>query len=244
MARIKNVQHQKNPFLSPVNDISFYPYPAMVHCLEVVKQSFAGPCPVLLVLGDFGSGKSLMMKQFLADEPSVWKACKVSPRDMDATESFGKSRPTREHRAYLYRTDESTALMMDDSQNLDVDELLFLLRQAGFGGGEKQFDKLVFFTEPSFLQQMDELAEILADDGVVDQVFMPRLSRMEAETYILKRLDSVDYKGSRIFSTAELDWIYDESGGYPGGINEMAARIFSQKTKEGGKLSAFFKNFF
>ncbi len=184
------------------------------------------------------------MKQFLADEPHLWKACKVIPRDMDATESFGKPGPLREHKAFLYSTDEKTALMMDDAQNLDIDELLFLLRQTGLDGGERQMDQLVFFAEASLLQQMDELSEILPEDHVVDQVFMPRLSRIEAETYILKRLDSVEFKSSKVFSTAELDWIYDESGGYPGGINEMAARIFNQKTKDGGKLASFFKHFF
>jgi len=54
----------------------------------------------------------------------------------------------------------------------------------------------------------------------------------------------VDFKGGKLFNSSELDWIFDESGGYPGGINETAARIFSQKMKDGGKFSKFFKNFF
>lgn len=244
MARTKNNQHQKNPFLSAVDETTFYPYPAMNHCLESLRLAFFGSCRILVVLGDFGSGKSLMMKQFLAEESKLWKPCKVNPREMDATESFGPGRPLREHRAYLYRAEEKTALLMDDAHNLDIDELLFLLRLTGLGGGERQTDMLVFFAEISLLQQLDELSEIITEEGILEQVIMPRLSRLEVETYILKRLDSVGFKGEKLFTSSELDWIYDESGGYPGGINETAARIFNQKTKTAGKLSVFFKNFF
>lgn len=244
MVRTKNSQHKKNPFLSAVDETSFYPYPAMNHCLELLNKAFSGLSRIVLVLGDFGSGKSLMLKQFLSEESNLWKPCKVNPREMDSTESFGPGKPLREHKAYLYRTEEKTALLMDDAHNLDIDELLFLLRLAGLGGGESQTDKLVFFAETSLLQLLDELAELLTEEGTVDQIFMPRLSRLEVETYILKRLDSVDFKGGKLFNSSELDWIFDESGGYPGGINETAARIFSQKMKDGGKFSKFFKNFF
>jgi type II secretory pathway predicted ATPase ExeA len=244
MVRIKNSQHKKNPFLSAVDETSFYPYPAMNHCLDELSSAFSGLSRIVLVLGDFGSGKSLMMKQFLAENPALWKPCKVNPREMDATESFGPGKPLREHKAYLYRTDEKTALLMDDAHNLDIDELLFLLRLTGLGGGESQTDKLVFFAETSLLQFLDELSELLVEEGTVSRILMPRLSKLEAETYILKRLDSVDFKGGKLFTSSEPEWIYDESGGYPGGINEVAARIFSQKTKEDGKFSKFFKNFF
>lgn len=259
MKRIKKIQHQKNPFLSAVDGTSFYPYPSMTQSLDLLRQSFCSPFKVILVLGDFGSGKSLMMKQFLADEAALWKPCKINPRAMDELAGPRPGKMMREFKAFLYRTAEQTAFMMDDAHSLDIDEVLALLRLTGLAGGELQADKLVLFAEPSILQMMDELADVIAEQEAVDpetgqpeaespetvkQIAMPRLSRIEAETYILKRLDSVHFNDEKFFTASEMDWIFDESGGYPGGINETAARLFTQKIKDSSRLSMFLKHFF
>jgi type II secretory pathway predicted ATPase ExeA len=236
-------QHQKNPFLSAVDEISFYPYPAMSHCLDMLKGLFEGPCQVVLVLGDFGSGKTLMMKQFLAEAARLWKPCKINPREMEGGQTIGRDKPQREFKAFHFKTPEKTSLMMDDAHHLDTDEILSLIRLTGLAMGDRQMDKLFFFAESEILPAFDELGELIPEDAL-EKIFMPRLSRIEMETYILKRLDSVKFSDGNLFTESELDWIFDESGGFPGGINETAARLFAQKTKETRKLSLFLKNFF
>ena len=229
--------------------MSFYPYPTLGQSLDNLKERFCGTSRLLLVLGDFGSGKTLMMKQFLAGESNLWKPCKVNPSDSgNDDEPMVSARTSRGYRAYIYSAGDKTALMMDDAQNLSVEDISFLIGLTGDADDGKQVDQVVLFAETSILQIVDELSELLSGEGDVDQVFMPRMSRLEADTYILKRLDSVHHKAGRLFTSSELDWIYDESGGYPGGINEAASRIFTQKTKDEGegegRFSTFLKKFF
>ncbi len=258
--RLKKRQHQKNPFLSSVDELSFYPYPARTQCLRSIIEAFHGTGRVILVIGEFGSGKTLMLKEFLAETPSFWEPCRINPRLMDEMAGPRPGKMMREFKAFLYQNDGGMALLMDDAHNLDTDELLSLLRMAGLAGGERQADKVLLFTEPSLLGSLNELSDMLMDtppeepddenpeqpaDEAVKQIVIPRLTRVETETYVLKRLDTIQLDMEEpLFSADDLDWIFDESGAYPGGVNETAARLFTRKLKERSRLSMFLKHFF
>lgn len=258
--RLKKTQRQKNPFLSSVDESTFYPYTARTRCLHSIIEAFQGPGRVILVIGDFGSGKTLMLQEFLADNPSSWEPCRINPRLMDELAGPRPGKMMREFKAYLHQGDGRTALLLDDAHHLETDEFLSLLRLTGLAGGDRQADKVLLFTEPSLLGSLNELSDMLVDPDPVEQdedvseqpaednvrqIVIPRLTRMETETYVLKRLNSIQWNEDEpLFSADDLDWVFEESGGYPGGINETAARLFTQRLKDRSRLSMFLKNFF
>lgn len=232
-----------NPFLTHVETGTFYAYPALNQRLGMIDKLFSGESRLMLILGDTGSGKTLLMKQFLAREEKYWKTCRINAHDPTDIPSEEKLRNMVSHRAYMYMNRNFPVIMMDDAHTLTKDELAFLVRLTGISGFHRQVDKLVLFAEPSILCTLSELSGMVAEAGAIEKIFMPRLSFPETQAYVTKRLLAERIDAETLFSQSDLQRIHQDSGGSPGGINQAAARLYSQKTRNGISFKRFFKQF-
>lgn len=233
-----------NPFTAQVDGGTFYNYPALRQRLHMIETLFLGKSRLLVIIGDGGSGKTLLMQQFLARDESHWKVCRINAHDPSDAPFDEKLKNMVAHRAYMYTKAPMPIIMMDDAHTLTRDELSFLLRLAGVRGFQRQIDKLVFFCESSLLSRLSELSDILPDEGVVEKIYMPKLTLMETQDYVSRRLASAKVESGTLFSRADLELIHEESGGSPGGINHAAARMYDRKKQDGVRIKRFFKQFF
>lgn len=235
------IESIQNPFLNHVNTGTFYVYPALSQRLGMINNLFAGESRLILVLGEAGSGKTLLMKQFLAREEDHWKSCRINAHDPTDMPSDEKLQNMVDHRAYMYMNRNFPVIMMDDAHGLTEDELAFLLRLTGVNGFHRQVDKLVLFAEPSILCTLSALSGMIAEAGAIEKIFMPRLSFPETQDYVAKRLLAGHMDADALFSRSDMEWIHQDSGGSPGGINQAAARLYQQKTRNGIGFKRLFK---
>lgn len=210
----------------------------------MIEKLFFGKSRLLVVLGGQGSGKTLLMQQFLAKEESHWKVCRINAHDPTDDPFDEKLKNMVSHRAYMYINAPMPIIMMDEAHTLTKDELAFLLRLAGVKGFQRQIDKLVFFCEPSILSLLSELSGIIPDEGAIEKIYMPKLTFPETQAYVNKRLSLAHAELDTFFSQSDLAQIHEESGGAPGGINHAAARIYKQKKQNGVRGRGFFKQLF
>lgn len=244
MTNNKQPEPTNNPFLSNTDKQTFYPYPALSQRLHVITRLFTGKSRLLLILGEKGSGKTLLMHLFMAHDEKNWKVCRINAHDPTNIPNDQNLRGMKEHRAYLHTQNEFPIVMMDDAHTLTTNELAFLLRLTGLKGYQRQIDKLVLFCESSIMSCLSDLSEMIPETGVVEKVFMPRMTMVDTQVYVNMRLAAAGYLDTTFFTMSDMELIHKESGGCPGGVNDVAARIFNQKNREGNKLKSFFKQFF
>ncbi|MBU1169467.1 MAG: hypothetical protein KKD44_07875 [Proteobacteria bacterium] len=240
----KQQEKINNPFLAHVGKQTFYLYPALSQRLHVITRLFGGNSRLLLIIGETGSGKTLLMQQILAQDEKNWNVCRINAHDSTDMPNDQNLRGMKEHRAYMLRKNELPVVMMDQAHDLSTHELSFLIRLTGAKGYQRQIDKLVFFCEPSIMTRLSEFSEMIPEAGAVEKVFMPRFSMAETKVYVDKRLAAEGYMGATFFTPSDIEMIYEESGGCPGGVNRAAAELFNQKNRDGMHLKALFKQFF
>lgn len=241
MAIKSSVTFSKNPFLSDINEKSFYSFSSLKQRLEMLKRLFGGNSRLILVVGERGSGKTLMMKQFLAVDEALWKSCRINAHNPLEENGDAKLAEMKQHRAYLYQGGEFPVVMMDDAHTLSYAELQFLIKMTGVKGYERQLDKLVLFCEPSLIKSVAGFSEDIPDEGVVEKIFMAALTRNESEEYLGRRMVAAGYTGQMPFSGSEVDTLYEISGGWPGVLNEEADRLLKKKMSESSKIPSLFR---
>lgn len=244
MASKTQLQMTKNPFLSEIDETSFFCFSSMQQRIEMLKRLFKGKSRLVVVLGDRGSGKTLMLKQFLACEESFWKTCRINAHNPMDAENDSKLVRMKEHRAFIYQSEEMPSIMMDDAHTLTSTELLFLIQMTGVRGYARQIDKLVLFCEPVILQALSDLAGLIPEEGTVEKIYMGALARDEVDEYLLRRFIAAGYAGKNPFSSTDVDRLYQASGGRPGVLNEEADMLLKKKMSEDTKLPSFVRKIF
>lgn len=232
----------KNPFKSDVTEKTFYHFQSLQQRLDLLIRIFSGGSRLILVVGCSGSGKTLLMKQFLAHDETNWKRCRINAKNpMDEEKNFMLDR-MKEHKAYIYSKGEYPVIMMDNLHELNSEELLFLIQMTGSKGYVRLVEKLVLFCEPEFVKKLSDFSESIPEEGLIDKIHMPALTRDETEEYLNKWIFSSGHVGASSFTHSDIDSLYDESGGWPGIINLKAAELLERKPGDEKKLVSFFKN--
>jgi hypothetical protein len=91
---------------------------------------------------------------------------------------------------------------------------------------------------------VSELSGLIPEAGAVEKVFMPHMTMAETTTYLNRRINASNGSGPSLFTASDIERIQEESGGFPGLVNQAAARLFEKKQFDGGRLKSFFKQLF
>jgi len=230
-----------NPFTAEVNSQSFYLYPSLSQRLHMALRLFEGQSRLILILGETGSGKTLLASQIMARDEGFWKVCRINAHDPTDEPCNRDIKDLKEHRAYMHTRHEWPLVMMDEAHLLTRGELSFLIRLTGVKGYQRQIDKLVFLGSPSLLNHLSEFNDMIPQTGAIEKVFMPRMTVAEARIYLDKHLKAAGVSPAVVFKDAEVEHIHKTAGGYPGGINRAAASLFDRKCRQGKGFSSLIK---
>ena len=227
---------QTDPFTDDINEKSFYHYPALKQRHSLLLRLFAGGSRLVFIIGDPGSGKTLFLNQFLANDEQNWKKCRVHP---DAT--VGKRGNVPEYPAFINNNSEMPSILMDDAHKLSAAELIFFIRMLGGDGQPRRLRQILFFGESSILQLIMQLENEIPNDATMEKIYMPSLSQKETNEYISRRLCATGYTGSMPFAQPDINRIFQHSGGNPGNINSYASIALGKKLHGKNKVTSLIK---
>lgn len=233
---------EKKPFSSEVDEKSFYYYPALKQRLELLIRLYRCESSIIVILGDKGSGKTLLVQQFLALDLCGWKKCLIHPQGRKKEQAGGGTVKSDKFKAFINRSGSLPVILADDVHKLELPAMLFLIGMTGKNAPGKAIGQLILFGEPSVLQKLSQLKEHLPENQSVEKIYMPSLSHRETGEYISRKICSAGYTGTPPLTVPEINRIFQDSGGLPGKIDLYAAEALDKKIRKKNRVKSFFRN--
>lgn len=231
-AFLGHYQLSHDPFATRVPGFKFFPAqrkPVLGQLHHLARYSQL----LLVVTGPHGSGKTLLRQALVAstNKQSV-QSVVVSARGAgDATGVLrqvaqalnvaqAEMRPILAQVVQLALTGQEVYILVDDAEQLGESALEALL---GLAAGTPEGRPHVFlFGEASIIDRLDQLC---AESGTEEERFhvieLAPYTEEETREYLAQRLDGAG-QGVELFSAAQISDIHEQSGGWPGAINQVA----------------------
>ena len=231
-AFLGHYQLSHDPFATRVPGFKFFPAqrkPVLGQLHHLARYSQL----LLVVTGPQGSGKTLLRQALVAstNKQSV-QSVVVSARGAgDATGVLrqvaqalnvaqAEMRPILSQVVQLALTGQEVYILVDDAEQLGESALEALL---GLAAGTPEGRPHVFlFGEASIIDRLDQLC---AESGTEEERFhvieLAPYTEEETREYLAQRLDGAG-QGVELFSAAQITDIHEQSGGWPGAINQVA----------------------
>jgi type II secretory pathway predicted ATPase ExeA len=198
----------------------------------------------IVITGEVGSGKSTIVAHLVATiDPAQLTIGQVVTSKLDGEEiihvvaqSFGLDIGGHDKASALgaiesFLHDEARAgrrclLVVDESQNLEVEALEELRMLSNFQLGSYPLLQTLLLGQPEFretLQTHKNLEQLR--QRVIAAHHLEAMEPAEIEPYVLHRLRLVDWQGNPAFDQRVFAELYTASGGIPRRINQIATRL-------------------
>ncbi|MDT4801075.1 Cell division protein DamX [compost metagenome] len=227
-AYLGHYQFTHDPFAARVPGFKFFPAqrkPVLGQLHHLARYSQL----MLVVSGPHGSGKTLLRQALVAStNKQAVQSLVVSARN--SAEAGGLLRQIAQglniaqadvrsilaQVAQLALTGQEVYLLVDDAEELDDTALGNLLALAE--GNVEARAHVFLFGEDSLLAHLDALADGEERFHVIE---LQPYSQEETREYLAQRLEGAG-RGIELLSDEQVDEIHLQSGGWPGGINQVA----------------------
>lgn len=192
----------------------------------------AGQDALVLVIGEWGSGKTSLMKRFLDTAPIPY----VQGRFRGPIEDHS-SRPVptllRNHPVFILRNKAQSTVILDDAQALGLEEIAFLLQIISPPNGVRTVKRMVLFGEPSINTEFSALGKALPDATAVSRIYLPAMTPDETAAYLRQRLCAIGFTDNTLCDGRIARELHRIGSGLPGRVNLAADRWLQEKlTKE------------
>jgi type II secretory pathway predicted ATPase ExeA len=177
---------------------------------------------LILIIGESGSGKTTLLNRFLASADVNWRTCRIRAHFLVNSNNKPRIKNLNDRRVYILPQDPIPIVMFDDAHDLTGTELKYLLQDALVPGSSQKLKRLVLFGEPSFMATLEHLSAIIAEETILNKIYMPPLTISETAIYLRHRLSAAGYTGKNPFKPSVINVIQKASGGLPGRINAEA----------------------
>lgn len=203
--------------------------------------------PLLVVIGELGIGKTVLLRQFAARAKDNWRIIAITARiEMDRddlirtlSEALGLSVQNQvdpnarlialiaQLRA-LRQTAQVPILLIDDAQVLSVSSLELIQRLCS-ENDDGHIISVILFGTPQLqsLWNRETLAPLAA--RVTHTFEMAPYSEEETTRYIRHRFSAAGASGDGPFDTITMNKIYAATGGIPSKINEIARKTLMDR---------------
>jgi MSHA biogenesis protein MshM len=239
------------PFgITPDTDF-VYPSSSHIEALNLLHVALASGEGFVKIVGEIGTGKTVLCRKFLAELGPEWKAAylpnpQVEPRAFlrEVADDLGSAdgAPEAAHIIKrlnarlldLARAGKKVVVCIDEAQTMPRLTLESLRLLSNLETEKRKLLHIVLFGQP-------ELDEMLAAHAVRQLrqriAFHHRLRLLEADevgNYVEQRLRIAGYSGEPIFTPAGLRALRHHSGGTPRLVNILAHKCLLAVFGEGG----------
>jgi type II secretory pathway predicted ATPase ExeA len=213
----------------------FYASPLTVQRLATLNQLVGcRNSPVILVLGEKGSGKTTLMNQLIADKRHAWQVCRIHLR---LRSNFcGAAMRNLQNRMVFFSRSDPPSVIVDDAHQFSESELRLLVQSAFAADGARKLQSIVMFAELPMRERFSEIASALPPMTGIDKIFMAPLNEKQTGAYLEHRVRTAGLLKTFPFSADQIRVIHQASRGLPGWINSQA--ILELHRIHAGKRSA------
>jgi putative secretion ATPase (PEP-CTERM system associated) len=242
-------------------DPAFY-FESLTHrkALSYLSYGLAQGEGFVVITGEVGAGKSTLVAHLMATiDPARLTAAQIVTSKLDAEElvhvvaqAFGlivdghdKASALGAIEAFLHdeaRAGRRCLLVVDESQNLQLDALEELRMLSNFQLGAHPLLQTLLLGQPEFREtiqahpQLEQLRQ-----RVIAAHHLDAMERDEVQTYIEHRLKCVGWEGNPAFDQRVFAELYEASGGVPRRINQICNRLMllgavEQRTRIDGAM--------
>lgn len=208
----------------------FFASPLTSQRLIVLKQMVGGRSPVILVIGERGSGKTTLMNQFISDARNRWSVCRIRLKPKKASPKE-PCQNLNNRLVFLTKKDSPPSVIIDDAHQLSGLELQLLMQSSFSSESTRKFQSIVLFAEPQMRNRLAEIAGWLPPKSVIDKIYMAPLTEKQTAAYLEHRVKVAGYCEKDLFSSDQIRTIHALSGGLPGWINGEAYMLLKRMKK-------------
>ncbi len=220
--QMTDFENPDNPFSTEILLTPFYSNKLIEQFFSVLVNSIGGKDFLILVIGEFHSGKTTLLNKLTSQHQDNVISCHLKIRESDDPLSENSNRP-----AFLYKTENSQVIILDDAHQLNIHELSIILKNAW--DSNKEIKQLILFCEPQINSILSSLLKRMPKKTSVNKLYLPSFDKKQTESYLNHYLKEADLKDQFSFSKINVKNIYKNSKGLPGKINLEAEQIFSKK---------------
>ncbi len=234
---------QKAPFADTSDEAFFYADPERTKYLDMLQHLLQYSEEILVLSGDVGTGKSLLLEKLAARADEQWLVCHIV-----CSEPTGGDSLFAQIAACLNLQAEGDAagmldalctqlnelqqhhfpvLLIDDAQNLSDDALEMALHLAGLDGANGKLLHLVMAGDRVLNERLgDKRFSALPPPHRLE---LDGLGEAHSAAYLMRRLQAAGHEGDSPFSVAELKQLHKETIGIPGQLNLAANKLLNAK---------------
>lgn len=197
---------------------------------------------ILLVTGDKGSGKSLLLEKLCDLESSALKIIKVKPKLLQGSASLveqladmngltiGEDDSVEDLLAKIsgvcasrFKNGYRTLFVFDDAHELSDDSLELLVSLAAQDLAESVFG-ILLFAQPQIIEQIRKLLSANAQQPF-HQIQLKNLNKAETLAYVEAYLAHAGWRKKNHLPQKLSEKLYEIGRGNPGRINRLAATV-------------------
>ena len=226
-------------------DPAFY-FESLTHrkALSYLSYGLAQGEGFVVITGEVGAGKSTLVAHLMATiDPARLTAAQIVTSKLDGEElvhvvaqAFGlivdghdKASALGAIEAFLHdeaRAGRRCLLVVDESQNLELEALEELRMLSNFQLGAHPLLQTLLLGQPEFrdtIQEHPQLEQLR--QRVIAAHHLEAMERDEVQPYIEHRLRCVGWEGNPAFDQRVFTELYEASGGVPRRINQICNRL-------------------
>ena len=209
----------------------FYASPIIAQRMALLNNIVGGRGgPIIVVIGERGSGKTTLMNRFITEAGFRWRAGRIKFRAGRKLPAAWRSLDNR--MVLLTRQGQTPSMIIDDAHQLSQAELKLILRYAVNTDGQRRIQSIVLLAEPSMRERLAEITRWLPPKSVIEKIFMTPLTEKQTAAYLQHRLRAAGFLRSNPFTEAHVRKIHEQSGGLPGWINGEAYLLLKEISRQ------------
>ncbi len=214
-------------------DKFFFASPLISQRLAVLNRLICSPSPIIVIIGERGSGKTTFLNRLIHDGQKPWKVCRIRLKSKGYTET-ASCRNLNHRLVFLTKNERLPSVVIDDAHQLSRHELRILIQASESGNGNRsgKIQNIVLFAEPQIKKRLPDIAEWLPPNSVIEKIHMTPLTEEQTADYLRHRIKMAGLSERNLFSIDQIRMIYKQSGGLPGWINQKACMLLQHREKQ------------
>jgi MSHA biogenesis protein MshM len=228
-----------------------YPGESHLEALNLLHVALASGEGFIKVVGEIGTGKTLLCRKFLAELGPEWKAAylpnpQMEPRAflLEVADDLGTAEGAPEaahvvkrlnHRLLdLARAGKKVVLCIDEAQTMPRLTLESLRLLSNLETEKRKLLHIILFGQPELDEMLDAHSARQLKQRIVFHYQLRRLGSEEVGNYVEQRLRIAGYSGEPLFSSGAMKALHHHSDGTARLVNILAHKSLFALFGEGG----------